>query len=343
LHEPGYGDTERRIPFYSYSDESINRVPKHWAYSFSIFSTSKFEQQYKTRLPIHASISVACTFGLVVLAILLHDWFVHKRDTKVQAVAAASSSIVRTFFPGKIREYMIDEYGHSTNVYDRPRQPRGSSSLEPKQDIAVRSRPVASLFVDTTVLYADIVGFTQWSAAREPEQVFELLETVFRAFDASARHHGVYKVETVGDCYIAVTGLPDPQPDHAEIMVSFAVDCLRKMKGLVANLCVRLGDGTNELSLRIGLNSGQVTAGVLRGSKGRLQLFGETVKIAAQMESSGSRCKIHISEDTAHLLKTAGKGKWLLPRSDTIQLPHISRTLTYWISEEEVVAAIRGR
>jgi class 3 adenylate cyclase len=337
LHEEAFDGSERQISFYSYSDESINRVPKHWAYSFSIYATSKFEQQYKTSLPMFASISVASTCGSIILAILLHDWFLHKRDRKVKVVAVASSGIVRSFFPGKIRDHIIDEYGYSTHMDDRPGHNNDRSGFA--QGLTSRPRPIASLFVDTTVLYADIVGFTQWSAVREPEQVFELLETVFRAFDRIARRRGVYKVETIGDCYVAVTGLPDPQPDHAEIMVLFAVECLRKMKCLVEKLRVRLGDGTNELSLRIGLNSGQVTAGVLRGSKARFQLFGETVNKAAQIESSGRMSKIHVSRDTAHFLKTAGKGLWLVPRSEAIQVGRISETETYWISEAQVLAS----
>lgn len=67
-------------------------------------------------------------------------------------------------------------------------------------------------------MFADISGFTAWSSAREPAQVFKLLETIYRSFDKLARKRNVFKVETIGDCYVAVTGLPQPQPDHAIIM-----------------------------------------------------------------------------------------------------------------------------
>jgi hypothetical protein len=70
------------------------------------------------------------------------------------------------------------------------------------------SKPIADLFLDATVLFADISGFTAWSSVREPTQVFTLLESVYRAFDIIARRRKVFKVETVGDCYVAVTGLP---------------------------------------------------------------------------------------------------------------------------------------
>ena len=78
-------------------------------------------------------------------------------------------------------------------------------------------------------MFADIVGFTAWSSAREPSQVFTLLETVYHAFDKIAKRRRVFKVETVGDCYVAVAGLPDPCPDHAVVMARFANECLVKM------------------------------------------------------------------------------------------------------------------
>ena len=96
--------------------------------------------------------------------------------------------------------------------------------------------------LETTVLFADIVGFTAWSSVREPSQVFLLLESLFRAFDDCASRRRVFKVETVGDCYVAVTGLPDPRKDHALAMVRFARDCLnalsmvlKELEGLFAN------------------------------------------------------------------------------------------------------------
>jgi class 3 adenylate cyclase len=107
--------------------------------------------------------------------------------------------------------------------------------------------------------------------------VFTLLETLYRAFDEIAKKRKVFKVETVGDCYVAVTGLPEPQKDHAVIMCRFARDCMLRMKSLTKKLEVTLGPDTVELNLRIGLHSGPVTAGVLRGERSRFQLFGDTM------------------------------------------------------------------
>ena len=76
------------------------------------------------------------------------------------------------------------------------------------------SRPIADLFPQVSVLFADIAGFTAWSSVREPSQVFTLLESIFETFDAIAKRHKVFKVETIGDCYVAASGMPDPCADH---------------------------------------------------------------------------------------------------------------------------------
>ena len=163
------------------------------------------------------------------------------------------------------------------------------------------------------VLFADIVGFTAWSANRQPSEVFQLLETIYGAFDVAARARNVFKVETIGDCYgrfhlmfllfsllfgstlpcfshpsptnyssVAVAGLPRPQKFHAVIMVKFADECRRELSTELQNLAPTLGAETLKLQLRIGLHTGSVTAGVLRGDKARFQLFGDSMNTASR-------------------------------------------------------------
>lgn len=167
-------------------------------------------------------------------------------------------------------------------------------------------------------IFADIAGFTAWSSEREPSQVFRLLETIYSAFDSIAKRLGVFKVETIGDCYVAVTGLPQPNKNHAVICAQFAYHCLQAMDQLSHQLELTLGPGTSDLALRIGLHSGPVTAGVLRGEKSRFQLFGDTMNTASRMESTGQAGKIQVSAVTADLISKAGKHYWLTQRDGTV-------------------------
>jgi class 3 adenylate cyclase len=138
--------------------------------------------------------------------------------------------------------------------------------LNGMDEIEINSdQPIADLFPHCTVLFADIAGFTAWSSTREPAQVFTLLQAVYQNFDTIAKRRRVFKVETIGDSYIAVTGLPEPQAAHASIMARFAWDCLIRMGEIAKELESTLGPDTGDLSMRFGLHSGPVTAGVLKG------------------------------------------------------------------------------
>ena len=122
-----------------------------------------------------------------------------------------------------------------------------------------------------------------------------------------------------------------PRRDHAVVMVRFAHDCLVKMNYLVSDLEVKLGPGTSNLAMRFGLHSGSVTAGVLRGDGLRFQLFGDTLDMSEEMEKHGERNKIHISEETANLLRKAGKSHWLQARPSKVHVRAKGELQTYFV------------
>lgn len=207
-----------------------------------------------------------------------------------------------------------------------------------KQD----SPPIADLFPEVTVMFAYIAGCNTWSSTREPSQVFLLLESVYGLFDKLASKRKIFKVETIGDSYLAVAGLPDSRSDHAVVMAKFASECCIQMSTLMAKLCESLGPGTESLSLRCGLNSGPVTAGVLRGQKTRFQLFGDTVNMASRMESTGEKNRIQASPSTAKELIKHNKGNWLHSRQDRVHVKGKGSTITYWVVPHKRVESSSG-
>lgn len=115
-------------------------------------------------------------------------------------------------------------------------------------------------------------------------------------------------------------------------MTKFAIDMRRKTKALVAGkLKDLLGEGTEDLELRIGLHSGPTTGGVLRGQRARFQLFGDTVNVASRMESNGQGGKIQVSQATADLLAADGKTNWLVKRQELVAAKGKGEMQTYWI------------
>jgi Adenylate and Guanylate cyclase catalytic domain len=127
-----------------------------------------------------------------------------------------------------------------------------------------------------------------------------------------------------------VCGLPEPNERHATVMVKFASSCRQQFNALVSDMVTQLGPDTRDLTLRIGLHSGPVTAGVLRGQKSRFQLFGDTVNTASRMESTGIPNKIHVSQETSKLLVEAGKGHWVSSRDTLVQAKGKGTIQTYW-------------
>lgn len=130
--------------------------------------------------------------------------------------------------------------------------------------------------------------------------------------------------------------MPDAREDHAVIMAEFADECRSKTNTVISSLEAKFGDSINKLSMRFGLHSGSVTAGVLRGSKSRFELFGDTVNTASRIESTGAPNKIQVSAQTAAYLFERGLGSWLEPRKDLVHAKGKGNLQTYWLEINDV-------
>jgi class 3 adenylate cyclase len=309
-------------------DSSYTGIPLDDDYctkTVKIYPSQTLEDDHKTSNPIIFTVITAAIFIFTSLVFMTYDSMVSHRQKIVMNRALASGAIVSSLFPEKVRNQLYqekqEEHQNESNVKNVLSIGGGAKS----------SKPLADVFEETTIYFADLAGFTKWSSTRTPTDVFELLEALYGAFDAIAARRGVFKIETIGDCYVAVTGIPEPQDDHAVIMVKFARDCMLKMNQIVNEMVDSLGADTAELEMRTGLHSGRTTAGVLRGDKGRFQLFGDTVNTASRMESNGVRGRIHVSQATADALTAQGKGQWLVPREDKIVAKGKGEMQTYFI------------
>ncbi|KAL7576124.1 hypothetical protein ACA910_004788 [Epithemia clementina (nom. ined.)] len=331
-HDTLYDGMAVHVPLSSSDDPLWATTPGHCIYDMTVYPSSSFEDDYKSQTPLIFAIVVAISFVVMAATFFIYDMFVQRRNRKLVSNAARSNAIVSSLFPGHIRDKFI-----GTQAPDQEKNFKNTLSRKNSDAFLNQpgSAPIADLFLETTVLFADIVGFTAWSSVREPTQVFTLLESVYAAFDRIARKRQVFKVETVGDCYVAVSGLPDPREDHAVVMVRFARSIMQRMYSLTRELEVTLGPDTGDLSLRIGIHSGPVTAGVLRGDRARFQLFGDTVNTTARIESTGRSGRVHISQETADLLVKAGKGHWLVKRQDLVHAKGKPDMQTYWVQKDD--------
>ena len=157
---------------------------------------------------------------------------------------------------------------------------------------------IAEHSAEVTVLFADIVGFTTLSARKSPQDVVRLLDVIFSEFDALAEKHGLEKIKTIGDAYMAAAGLPERRADHALAAARMA----RDMLSAVARIAAETGE---PLALRVGLNSGPVVAGVIGRKKFIYDMWGDTVNTASRMESHGVPGEVQVTDATAALLGTA--------------------------------------
>jgi guanylate cyclase len=154
---------------------------------------------------------------------------------------------------------------------------------------------IAEAYPSTSVVFADIAGFTPWAQHTDPDRVVTLLDDLFSRFDTIATEHAVEKIKTVGDAYMAAAGAPLVRPDHAEAAIRFGQAILAEAEHWRR---------ANELDLllRVGIASGPVVGGVIGSRRITFDLWGDTVNTAARMESTGVPGRIHLSTSTREIL-----------------------------------------
>ncbi|KAL3918318.1 MAG: hypothetical protein SGILL_004297 [Bacillariaceae sp.] len=338
VHDPRYDNVHIDGDFGTFAHDTC-------IYNVTIYPTDEYAVQFYSNNPVTYMLVVVAIFVMTTIAFLLFDYLVIRRQRAIVTTAKKQNALVSSLFPKSIQKKLMEdmEEGEKGEKAKAKWNKSGTAGLRSylnddvinnkgEETHGTGTKPIADLFPETTIMFADISGFTAWSSTREPSQVFTLLESIYAEFDAIAKRRRVFKVEVVGDCYVAVAGLPDPRPDHANVMAKFSNDCLKKMEEVMHRLEVELGPDTAELSLRVGLHSGPVVAGVLRGDKSRFQLFGDTMNTASRMESNGVPGRIHLSQETASQLIASGKERWVVAREEKISAKGKGELSTYFLN-----------
>ncbi|KAJ1552039.1 hypothetical protein HK405_012914, partial [Cladochytrium tenue] len=184
------------------------------------------------------------------------------------------------------------------------------------------SQTGAEEFESVTVFFSDITNFPALSATLDTREVLSSLDRLWQEYDVICRRWGIYKVETIGDAFLGVVGAPQRVPDHAKRAAFFAIDVIK----MARTFCFANG---MQITTRVGLNSGPITAGVLGDINPHWCIVGDTVNTASRMESTSKPMKIHISESTYRLIE---KENISLSGPEEMNIKGKGIMQTYWIN-----------
>lgn len=178
---------------------------------------------------------------------------------------------------------------------------------------------IADRFEEVSILFADIVGFSPIAARLTPSDLVRRLDRMFRQFDLLTEQHGVEKIKTIGDSYMAACGIPEPATDHADRIVALGKSMLRSLRDMELE--------KERFRIRIGIHSGPVVAGLIGRLRFVYDVWGETVNIASRLESQGVPDGIQISDATRRALQ----GQWTLERRSAQNLRGIGAVETFLV------------
>jgi PAS domain S-box-containing protein len=213
--------------------------------------------------------------------------------------AVRDSAGALLYYEGTVSEITARKVGREALRYLHEQSEQLLLNILPRpiaEQLKGHSSIIAESYDAVSVLFADIVGFTEFSARTSPKEVVKILNLIFSKFDQLVDRHDLEKIKTIGDAYMVVAGMPAARPDHAFVIAQMALDMQAEM--------VRVGEETGEtFKLRIGINSGPVVAGVIGIKKFCYDLWGDTVNIASRMESQGVDGAIQVTAATYELLR----------------------------------------
>ncbi len=196
--------------------------------------------------------------------------------------------------------------------------------------------PIADRYPEASILFADVVGFTAMCGAMEPEDLVTFLNELFIEFDRVAEKHGLEKIKTIGDAYMAVCGVPVPCPDHLERIAEAALE-MRELAGRRVDPARGRADGSGDgrpadgaappLAVRFGIDTGPVVAGVIGEKKFIYDLWGDPVTMASRMETHGEAGAIQVTQAVRERLQD----RYALEPRGTVDVKGRGDMETYWL------------
>ena len=319
---------------------SGNRIDyEHCPFTLSIYPSALTQQDFHSKGPALYTSMVVTLFAITVLILYTYDKIKRNRHG---GFGKSFAALERIFPQDEVRPSIGKRVMNKLKKYKRKRNGLGKAASMPHFHAAFSALPhgkgadkiKTDPFSNATVMFADITGLEAWGSDKDPEERATLLETVHRTLNVVAKRHGVFQVEMAGDCFVAVTGVQDAEDDHAVKMACFVSDSRKRTNELFKNMQVK------GLSVRFGIHSGHVQAGMYEEDNSRFQLFGETVDTTYQMLTSGKPNKIHVSVETAELLNLAGRSDWITARKDLVLVKGKGEMSTFWIKPKKCLATM---
>ncbi|MCR4900434.1 MAG: hypothetical protein K5907_06435 [Treponema sp.] len=224
---------------------------------------------------------------LIILMITSAGLYFRSREQRIKKENLRLEALV------KVRTAALEQEKHKSENLLRSILPE---KIADKLKETTGNKSFGEHFDNVTLLFSDIVGFTTISSGHTAKEIVTALNELFSLFDERAKRMGVEKIKTIGDAYMAACGIPEENPDHARIMIMFA-------KGIYEDLAKYNESADIKFNIRIGLNCGPVTAGVIGTTKFIYDVWGDTVNVASRMESAANPGGIRITDTLKNALE----------------------------------------
>lgn len=263
----------------------IFRLKLYYVIFTSLFYTSVFQLYLVFSLGMESPEMVAVSFFIwnMVLMLIMASYFAESTHRKL--------FLQKTMIKDQQKQIAV-EYERAEGLLLNILPKVIATRLKEDQSV------IADYFNSTSVLFADIVGFTDLPEKMPPGQLVEILNNIFSRFDKLAEEKGLEKIKTIGDAYMVAGGLPNPRVGHIEDIADFSLAMNEELESF--NVEYSLG-----LEIRVGLHIGPAIAGVIGIKKFAYDMWGDTVNMASRLESHGLPGKIHVSEQVYEYLKNS--------------------------------------